>query len=440
MNKVAIFISDLHLGRGDELDDFARENEAALIRFLGQQSIKFLSWEVDLVLLGDFLDIWQIAKDVEKKAPDTKEIDLSLLNTLEEDRVRQIVGAHPGTFSALSAFLAAEPAKRRLFFVIGNHDHSLVDDQVQGVVQEAIAGGDPALASRVVFGHYYDAPALSTYAEHGNQLDENNDYDHFADFGAESPGFYFVRLFWNRLESLEPKLDEWDWWNAFKAIWEDKNLSHLLRPAVRFFYQYRNDPRPFKRIDVPGVPFFEVSGKLIPVTGRPLPEFPDVLVSDRLNTELIFSTVPATENKLRALYHNPTHAEFKEAVDEILREKFSGRAPQVPEPQPTVPEFGLLPDEYVTAVAGMFAPSGKEPETMPMKGCALNPDTYKYVLLGHTHADKEEHLADLDVTYFNTGTWSTKRNAVGGNVSRLCFVIIQKPMGEATRAVRDYWS
>lgn len=437
MDKVAIFVSDLHLGRGDELDDFIQKNEAKFIRFLEHQSSNFHSFEVDLVILGDFLDIWQVATPKEKKAPDTKQIDLSLLNGLESQRVQEIIDAHPKTFNALKAFLAVDPAKRRLVFVTGNHDHSLVNGQVKGVVRTAVTGGNTALAPRVVFGHYYDAPELSTYAEHGNQFDVNNVYDHFLQFGEECPGFYFVRLFWNRLESLEPKLDEWDWWNAFKAIWED-NLFYLLGPAVRFFRQYRHDPHPFKRIDVPGVPFFAAPGKM-PISAQRLSEFPDVLVSDRPVKGLIFSTDPATENRLRSLYHDPGHTEFKVEVDEILREKFPGQVPQVPEPEPTFLKFGPFYDEYVPKVAGMFASPGQKPEVMPMKGEALNPNLYKFVLLGHTHADGEVEIPDLGVTYFNTGTWTVKRNAAGGDISQLCFVIIQKALGQEARAVRDYW-
>lgn len=435
MDKIAIFVSDLHLGSGDELEDLIPKNEDAFIRFLQAQSNQFLSWEVDLVLLGDMMDIWQVATAEEKKAPDTEEIELSLLNGLESQRVEQIIQAHPKTFQAWQAFLRAAPANRRLFFVTGNHDHSLVDDQVQAVVRQAVTGGDASLHSRIVFEHYYDAPELSTYAEHGNQVDENNDYKNFPQFGAECPGYYFVRLFWNRLESLEPKLDEWDWWNAFKAIWED-NLFYLLRPAVRFFRQYRRDPRSFERIDVPGVPFFAAPGREV---AQRLPEFPDVLISDSLRTDMIFSTEPATEMRLRGLYHDPGQAEFRAEVDKILQEKFSGQVPPVPEPEVSFPKFGLFRDEYVTGVAGMFAAPGESPKFMPMKGEALDPNRYKFVLFGHTHADREVKVPNLDVTYYNTGTWTVKRKAGGGDISQLCFVIVQKPSGQEATAFRDYW-
>jgi UDP-2,3-diacylglucosamine pyrophosphatase LpxH len=426
------------LGRGDELDDFV-DNETAFIRFLEHQSTNFLSWETDLVLLGDFLDLWQVARDEEKKAEDTKKIELALLANLERDRAQQIVAKHPGTFAALKEFLDAEPGKRRLVIVTGNHDHSLVNPQVRGAIQDAITGGVPGLAGQVVFEHYYDAPELLAYAEHGNQFDKNNDYHQFGDFGAECPGYYFVRLFFNRLERLEPKLDEWGWWNVFRSIWE-RQLWPLVGTAVRFYRQYRNHPDHFKRIDIPGVPFFGAPGTSIPVTGQPLPEFPDALISDRLDPETIFSTDPVTENRLRSLYHDPGNAEFKEAVDEILRDKSPHDRIRVPEPSPLVEEFGIFRDEYLTAVEGMFALPGEEPQTKPMKGGALSSATYKYVLLGHTHTDKKKQLKNLGVTYYNTGSWTVQRDAADRNVSKLCFVTIQKPGGGSVSAQQDYWA
>lgn len=438
MSKAAIFVSDLHLGQGDGLDDFIQNNEDAFVRFLDRQSNTFLSWEVDLVLLGDFLDIWQVATTEEKQAADTETINLSLAQGLESQRVQDIINAHPRTFQALRAFLAADRVNRRLIMVTGNHDHSLVDDQVKEVVRTGVTQGDPALAAKVDFGLWYDAPELSTYAEHGNQYDNNNDYRVFPRFGEECPGYYFVRLFWNRLENLEPKLDEWDWWNAFKAIWDD-HLFHLLKPAIRFYRQYRQDSRAFERINVPGVPFFAAPGGARPVSKR-LAEFPDVLVSDKLRTDLIFSTDPTTERRLRRLYHDPGQAEFRAAVDEILREKFSGRAPAVPPPPEEFPVFGLFRDEYEKAVAGMFASPGETPEVTPLKGQGLNPDTYTFVLLGHTHDDKQVDIKDRCATYFNTGTWTVKRNAAGGNISQLCYVIIQKMAGNQASAARYYWA
>jgi len=192
MGKTAIFVSDLHLGRGDELEDFVPENEAAFVQFLGRQSEKYMGHELDLVLLGDSLDIWQVATDQEKTALESKDIEITLTGDAEMERVQQVVSKHANTFAVLGRFLKADPKKRRNVIVPGNHDHSLIRPDVQRVIREATALGDANVRESILFPYYYDEPDLCTYAEHGNQYDVNNDYDDFAAFGPECPGYYFV--------------------------------------------------------------------------------------------------------------------------------------------------------------------------------------------------------------------------------------------------------
>lgn len=441
MVTVAIFVSDLHMSTKDELEDFSRENETAFVKFLKQQSETYRGKEVDLVLLGDVFDIWQVATDEEKRARKSTDIDVDVKEDLEQRRVQQIIESHPKAFRAFRDFLNADRERRRIVFIPGNHDHSLIHPVMQEDVRKAVAGTDAALGGRILFSNYYDEPGLRTYAEHGCQFDANNDYDQFAEFGPECPGFYFVRIFWNRLEQQVPDIDIW--WNIFRVIWERK-LWHLLRIAYRFFRQYRKDDRVGEKIDVPGVPFFGAEGLPIPgaLTGKSLPEFPDILFSDGGDPERVFSTDLATENRLRTLYHDPDpeNADFKKEVDQILEEKFQGQAPPVPKEMiPDVQEFGLIQDEYVTAVTEMFASPGEEPLTRPLKGDALSDAMYDYVLFGHTHDAKNVSIDHPDATYFNTGTWTMKRDLTGKNVSRLCYVTIKKsPDGEVS-AEQDFW-
>lgn len=439
MGKVAIFVSDLHLGRGDELEDFVPKNEAAFGQFLEKQSVQHSGREIDLVLLGDTLDIWQVATDHEKIAPESTDIEIELTDDREIDRILQAVSTHPDTFSALARFLKTDSKKRRTVIVPGNHDHSLIRPDIQSVIREAIAGGDAEINKSIYFSHWYEETELSIYAEHGNQYDVNNEYDDFGTFGPECPGYYFVRLFWNRLEPKEPNVDIWI--DSFRAIWQQK-LWRLLPLAYRLFRQYRRDPRSFERIDVPNVPFFGGYGQTIdfPVTGKPLPEAPDILFSDSRDVERIFSTDDATENQLRRLYHEPDNEEFRKTVDGILHEKFQGQSPVVPsEPVPSVPKFGILQDEYVTAIRAMFASPGQTSSVQPMCGHPLTTETCRYVLFGHTHDEEEKKLINPDVTYLNTGSWSVRRNPEGKNISRLCYVTIQRKADGTIEAVQDNW-
>lgn len=441
MERVAIVVSDLHLGRADELEDFVSENEEAFCQFLKNQSDSLLHREVDLVLLGDLLDIWQVATEAEKKASQSEQIDISVKEGSDVNRTKEIVLAHPKTFDALKSFLAADPDHRRVICTPGNHDHSLIQPHVQDVAAQAIAQGDGALLKRIVFANYYENKELGIYAEHGNQFDEDNDYDDFCVFGAEAPGYFFVRLFWNRLELIQPNLD--NWMNSFSAIWKQK-LWGLFLPAYRLFRQYVRDERPFKRIQVatslPPI-LFEGRAMGVPSRGENLREFPDLLFTERVDPERIFSTDNEVESHLRALYHKPENSEFKAAVDEILDEKFHGRPPTVPEPSAETRQLEfLISDNYVSAVRGMYGARNGTPHARPLKPGLLKPDVHKFVLLGHTHDEKKEEFSDLNVTYFNTGSWSVHRDEDGNNASRLCYVIIRKSSSGIVTATQEFWS
>jgi UDP-2,3-diacylglucosamine pyrophosphatase LpxH len=438
MGKVAIFISDLHLGRGDELDDFPVENENALAEFLNSQSEHGRGSDLDIVVLGDFMDIWQVADDTEKTAPKSTDISIDVLEDDQLRRVRKIIAAHPLTIERFGAFLKVDPERRRVFFIVGNHDHSFVSEKVQKEIRNAIADGDAIIAPRVEFRAFYDEPRLRAYAEHGNQYDANNKYKKFVDFGAECPGHYFVRLFWNRLEQMEPNLEVW--WESFQAIWSNK-LWRLLDPAFRLFRQYRTDPRSFERIDIPGVPFFATpEAPYVPATGKPLPGFPDILLSELVHPVRVFSMNNETEDLLRSLYHDPANRELRDWVDQILREKFGAQAPPVPSTRIlSVPTYGLFHDENVLAVAGMFASPGEAPSTRLLRELALEDNKYDYVIFGHTHKEKLVPLIKHNATYFNTGTWSVRRDPRGINISRLCFVKITREDDGSVSAVQDFW-
>ena len=314
--------------------------------------------------------------------------------------------------------------------ITGNHDHSLVHPDVQQSIRQAVTGGNAGLDRSIYFAHYYDEPELRVYAEHGNQYDSNNDYDSFTKFGDECPGYFFVRLFWNRLEPQEPDLDNWQ---GYFQLFLKRKLWNLIRPAYELFSQYRTDPRHFERIDVPGIPFFNAGEGFSPnpISGKALPGSPDILFSNRGDPERMFSTDVATENQLRILYHDSGNAEFKKAIDDILNKKYKGQPPDVPvQLVQSMAEYGLFHDDYVTAVTEMFELKGSTKSTKPLKNEFLNNDVYDYVLFGHTHEEKKVVLDSLAVTYFNTAcNWSTMRGPSGQNRSRLCYVTIKKPRG-----------
>lgn len=438
MRTVALFISDSHLGQGGSTDDFPPQNENSFAEFLGQQSERYQADDLQLVLLGDFLDIWSVATDAERTAADTASIDIALAAGDQVSRTQRIIDAHPLAFESLTAFLRSAADRRRVSCVVGNHDHSLGCHQVQYLVREAIAKGDPNIRSRIEFPIVYDNPGLRVYAEHGNQYDANNHYEQFPSFGNECPGYYFVRLVWNRLRAMAPYLD--DWAGVFRALWT-KKLGSLVVPAFRFFKQYRQDPRDFKLIDVPYVPFFaETGGASKPTTGEPLAGFPEILLSPYDDPGRVFSADPETENQLRALYHDSQDHAFRDWVDEVLREKSGSQPPAIPAERALgAVEFGLFADPQVRAVAGMFSDDGQASAVVPLRGKALDPAGYDYVLFGHTHEEKSAAISTHRATYYNTGTWKARYDTAGRNASRLCFVEVSRDESGAVAAAQRYW-
>jgi UDP-2,3-diacylglucosamine pyrophosphatase LpxH len=435
MEEVVIFVSDLHLGRSDELEDFVPENETKFCDFLKKQSGDFPNAKVDLVILGDFLDIWQVATDTEKTASETDRIPIRVDEQLDICRAQATISAHPNTFEALRGFVQVNPDHRSIICITGNHDHSLVKTGVQAVITQAIAKGNGLLQKRIGFQNWYENVQLGIYAEHGNQFDEDNVYDDFTVFGAEAPGYFFVRLFWNRLEAIQPNLDFWMY--SFTAIIKNK-LWNLLGPARKLFRQYVWDPRPFKRIQAAIIlPPILLESRTVetPCRTANLKDFPDLLLTDKVDPNHIFSTDNKVESHLRTLYYED--AGFRKEVDKILKEKFPEEPIIVPKPLEGTRhlEFlGIDMDSNFSAVRGMYGAHNGNQCARALKGEFLKPDIHKFVLLGHTHEHKRKELKDLKVTYFNTGSWSIRRDSKGNNTTDWCYTIFQKSSSGAVTA------
>lgn len=424
MAKAVIIVSDLHLGRGDVLDNFRPVNEKAFVSFLDTKAGE-LKGGIDLVLLGDTFDVWQVAPDVEKKARHSKQIDVSVSVSSEGSRMNGILLQHKPALETLGRFLQTDAANRTLYFVIGNHDHSLVDPRFQQMVREAVSDQTNIPHDQIVFAHYYDRPDLAMYAEHGHQYEASNKYDLVNSFTPECPGYYFVRLFYNRMETVEPRIGCWgSWFQIFETIW-DHHLIKYLPKAYELFGQYRKDKRVPKLIDIMGIPVPRTKAPSQAPKRNRLPEFPDLLFTGTVHPNNIFSLDPGTENRLRGLYHSDD--EFRTFVDRVIRKKYKKSPPAVPiEPVPGTK--GLFDDDYAIAITRMFGTSPAGVETMPVKGEPLDPDVYKHVVFGHTHDDKTNILSNC--TYHNTGSWCYKEDSHGKNISRLCYLTVtQRPDG-----------
>ncbi len=424
MKRAVYILSDLHIGADPDLDDFSSDDQ--LCDFLAKIDTDFPSAPVALVLLGDTFDIWQIVPPQDKDASDAGVIELDLSPAGECAKLLRAVGRHPKVFEGLKQFLLKDPANRNLVIVPGNHDHSLVDGSVQQALRKVLGADQPSTRAALRFSFSYDDPALGLYAEHGNQYDhKNNAYSDFPHFRAkeECPGYYFVRLFWNRLEHLDAQLDNIypdRNWEVFLWILRSRHLS-LLRPALRYFHQYRSDARVPKLIDVPGVPFFAA-----PLGPKVLPGMPERLADPAASGPPYFSSDAGTENEYLRLYRDDPEA--RKAIMLLLQEKM-GTVPDLPPPSSAVTfqytsTYFLTKDPYLEAVERMFAntPHAAAP---CFRSAPLEPATYRYVVLGHTHDDKHENIATVaGATYFNTGSWISRIDATGSPVYRRYYLAI----------------
>jgi UDP-2,3-diacylglucosamine pyrophosphatase LpxH len=406
------FVSDLHLGVRQTLEDFHADE--AFVALAG--AIPAIDPAARLVLLGDTFDLWQAYADGELASARRRE-DCRYDAAEEERKLRLVLERHPEWTAALRR-LAAE---REVTVVPGNHDHSLVSPQVQQALSAAV--GAPL---RVSSGHY--DPQARLYAEHSNQFDANNSYRRFdeLDWEGEARGYWFVRLFWNRLELADPDLDNAPrgWPVVLHYLARVGNFA-LLGKAIRYFGHYWFDAglRGDEKIVLPGGGRAERRARGPGAPAEPAHHgAPDLLFSDDAEGPDVFSTDPATEELLRRAYR--LSPDVRAAVDEVLARKPAtrGRARRVPPPR-------TLPRAARGARRGDVAPSTLAAE--PYGGAAEadqaedvgwaqrvlrgeahfrecitgDPDALAHVVFGHTHGERYVELEEGRF-YLNTGTWS----------------------------------
>jgi len=83
---VKIFISDLHLGDGSRTDDFHRDKELLeFLEFVGSQA-------QELIILGDFLELWQA--DLDRALFRHSEIINKLLSLRNKVKITYVIGNH----------------------------------------------------------------------------------------------------------------------------------------------------------------------------------------------------------------------------------------------------------------------------------------------------------------------------------------------------------
>jgi UDP-2,3-diacylglucosamine pyrophosphatase LpxH len=404
MRKVAIFMSDFHLGQKDRMEEFHADNEFA--ELLYRLSIEHAAEKnnVDLVLLGDVMDLWTTITDPnEVNAQTVAEVDLYFPATTENnalkkemDKVASVLQKHPLFFRALATFLIDDlPRDRRIIYVPGNHDHSVVHAAIQQQIRDHIITEcknvdwqykdegieankrkfqDNEVTARIVFMNFYLDKDLQVYAEHGNQLTYGGAFRYELpppeawqdkqtgkidrakciddQFGKECPGYYELKLVWNRLERKSPEFDNVFMGALSPAMWPGLFWWLLIRGNLRFLSTLKRLQAQYKG-------------------------YGEVIKNRRPDCEEIISTVTKARASMPAALKSVLH---------LWRARYHQTR-----------------DEFWPMVPRMF-----QQDDVPFCGHRLDPLTIKTVILGHSHHPKDEALSFPDaegVRYYNSGSW-----------------------------------
>ncbi len=151
-NKHIFVISDLEMGKKDQMDDFCDDD--ALVKFLKFIGAFTVSKPVTLVLNGDIFDFLKMDHRGKYSRYITEEISLW--------KLEQILQAHASVFEAMRDFVNHPMVK--IIFVIGNHDADLVWPALQKKLRLVLNQNE-----RVEFTFHFDEETL--HIEHGNLVD-----------------------------------------------------------------------------------------------------------------------------------------------------------------------------------------------------------------------------------------------------------------------------
>lgn len=398
-----VFVSDLHLGCGDERDDFlflgADATEESLKKKAFRQQAfsrmhrlfekfilsllrltKSLNTQPELVLLGDIFDLLQVEPvEAEFRKP---------------SRLQRIFSAHKPFFDALNHFTRNGGS---LTFVVGNHDHELVDKKLFARLIELL----PQLNKN------YDGKPLQAYvneewriyAEHGNQLDPLNRFKDFSDPEELPLGSIVVVKLVNPFEPLYPLFDNIQ--GTYETLWYAAyRLPELLAPELRQqIKEHQRDSNGITASLINHLLYILIGKGVLKIDSRYLPLIKEAIVAgERLIKKFAKKRASHWQNELRLL-------------TEASQSNLLGQAEKI--------------------------------LTQPKKANLLTkiPHKLNFLLLGHTHQPltlRTEHGI-----YANCGCWRPRAVALYRRIFRLRqtlnFVVITRTSsGDLRLQLRDF--
>ena len=145
---------------------------------------------VDLVVVGDFLELWQTPEQIECKGPNS---DYGCSLDELEEMVGLVLAAHRKDFGLLAKFAATN--ENCVHIVPGNHDAALLIDRIWAPVKKALQA-DGGCVSRPESGRWTSEDGR-VVAEHGHQIGwDPNRYGKWPTVTAEIEDRTFLRRPW----------------------------------------------------------------------------------------------------------------------------------------------------------------------------------------------------------------------------------------------------
>ncbi len=198
--RMMVFISDLHfgLGRGSDGRWSPKEDfrwSGALKGFLDEMGRRGED-RVDLVLVGDFLELWQPPEQPAGQPPICNISGVDDLGCTVPEIVKiagAVIDAHKHDLALLRDF--AKRGDNRLHVIPGNHDAALLLPEVWSLLAAPL--DEPAGRVTLVRSGFWMSPDGRIVAEHGHQVGNDvNRYDRWPVIMRDRNGKTYLERTW----------------------------------------------------------------------------------------------------------------------------------------------------------------------------------------------------------------------------------------------------
>jgi len=211
--KTLVLISDLHIGGDKIIEDFNCKEE--LISFLDH--LETLKDPLELLILGDFFDLWK----VESKP---------------EDQIAFIVEQWPELFKRLKKF----GETHKITVIPGNHDHALLyNKKYQEDLKKFNIHVDPNRYFKREFEK--DGKVVRIIGEHGNQIEPGSSFPDFDLPTDSSLAFHISKTVVYKVMRLGNEKNRPDWVQGLDNVDNDlipywflsKYFYHEVGPVLK---------------------------------------------------------------------------------------------------------------------------------------------------------------------------------------------------------------